>query len=322
VVTKKGIEMRRARCIITIIFTVTALAAGVTPAAAGDIKVSYLYKLANFTGVIPYASPKIFVDKASNEIYVMTGAGLSIFNSTGMEIYRADTDPEVGMIHDAAVDGDGNVITLTSRNGAPVITLCNYRLEPLRSIELTGLPAEFSGFRPSQLRLHDGRLYLAGHEDMAILIVDLNGKFIKGYDLRPLVGKDDKGREITDMDGFNLDRDGNMIFVLPVFGRACKLSPDGTLEMFGKRGNGPGKFGIPGWIVADRAGNYLVCDRLKNIVIIFNKELKFVKEFGALGKRETYLAVPVVMEMDGDGKLYIGQVGRRGINVYWIESES
>ena len=295
-------------------------AAGVTPAQAGEIKVSYLYKLSNFTGIIPYASPKIIVDKTTNEVYVLTGAGLSIFNSAGMEIYRVDTDPEVGMINDVAVVGDGNVITLTYKNSVPVITLCNYRLEPIRVIELANLPTEFAGFRINKLRFQDGRLYLASYENMAILITDLNGRFIKGYDLHPLVGKDDKGKAITEMYGLNLDREGNMLFVLPPAGRACKLSPDGKLEMFGKRGNGPGKFGIPGWIVADRAGNYLVCDRLKNVVIIFDKELQFVKEFGSLGIREAYLWGPVVIEMDGDGKLYLGQTGSRGISVYMVSS--
>lgn len=311
--------MKSARSMVIMIVTVATLAAaGVAPAQAGDVKVSYLYKLSNFTGIIPYASPKIFVDKASSEVYVMTGAGISIFNSAGMEINRVDIDPEVGMIHDAAVDGDGNVITLTYKGGVPVITLCNYRLEPLRAIELVNLPPEFARFRPNQLRLHDGRLYLASENTMAVLIADLNGRFIKGYDLRPLLGKDDKGFAITDMDGFNLDREGNMIFVLPVTGRACRLSPDGNLEMFGKRGSGPGKFGVPGWILADKAGNYLVCDRLKSVVMIFDKELKFVKEFGSLGIREAYLVGPTAMDMDADGKLYVGQTGRRGISVYMV----
>ena len=157
--------MKTAGSIITMIVTVAALvAAGVTPAPAGEIKVSYLYKLSNFTGIIPYASPKIIVDQTTNEVYVLTGAGLSIFNSAGMEIHRVDTDPEIGMIHDAAVDGDGNVITLTYKNSVPVITLCNYRLEPIRTIELVNLPPEFAGYRPNQLRFQNGRLYLASHE--------------------------------------------------------------------------------------------------------------------------------------------------------------
>ena len=115
---------------------------------------------------------------------------------------------------------------------------------------------------------------------------------------------------------------GYMLFVLPAAGLACKLSPDGTLERFGQRGAGPGKFGVPVWIVADRAGNYLVCDKLKSVVIIFDKDLKFVREFGTLGIREAYLVGPNVIEMDGDGKLYLGQTGNRGISVYRVVSDN
>ena len=112
--------MKTARSIITMIVTVAALAAAsVTPAPAEEIKVSYLYKLSNFTGIIPYSSPNIVVDQTTNEVYVLTGSGLSIFNSAGMEIHRVDTDPEVGMIYGAAVDSDGNVITLTYKNSEP-----------------------------------------------------------------------------------------------------------------------------------------------------------------------------------------------------------
>ena len=307
------------------------LAALVLPAAADEVKVSYLYKLSNFNGAIPYASPRIIADRARKEVYVLTASGVSIFNSSGMEIYRADYDPEVGALYDAAVDGDGNIIAIVSTGKGPVITVCNYRLEPQRTIELRNLPPEFAGFSPNQLRYRDGRLYLASYGEMKIVVTDLKGGFIKGYDIFAILTAeflDDKieekgpgvmraiSRADYGIDGFNVDARGNMIFVIPVTGRGCRLSPEGTATQFGKRGSAPGKFGIPSGIVADDAGNYLVSDKLRGVVLIFNNDLKFVSEFSSFGGRDDYLVGPSTMDMDGDGKLYVGQTAGRGVHVY------
>jgi hypothetical protein len=127
---------------------VALLAAGLLPAEAaegvtvsfGELSVSYLYKLSNFSGIIPFASPRIFADKVTREVYILSGEGVSIFNNSGMEIYQADYDPELGSMLDMAVDGEGNIIVLSIRGGDPVITVCNYRLEPQRTLQLSKLP--------------------------------------------------------------------------------------------------------------------------------------------------------------------------------------
>ena len=89
---------------------------------------------------------------------------------------------------------------------------------------------------------------------------------------------------------------------------------------FGKRGSGVGKFGVPGWIVADDAGNYLVADKLRGSILVFTPDLKFSKEFSSVGSREAYLAGPSVMAMGADGRLYVGQTSRRGVNVYQLRN--
>ena len=300
--------------------TVIAVLTGALPSLAGEIQVSYLYKLSNFGGVVPFSSPKITIDPIKNEIYVLSGSAVSVFNSAGMEVFRSDYDPEVGVIYDLAVAPQGDIITLTYRNGRLGLTRNNYRFEPQETIELGNLPREYADFHPNQVTCHDGRLILASNERMAIVVTDMGGNFVKGYDLVPLLGEDEKGHAITDMSGLSLDAAGNMLFVLPVAGKACRLSPDGRLDMFGNRGSGPGKFGVPGWVVPDRNGNYLVCDKLRSMVLIFNKELRYVKEFGSTGVRDAYLAGPSVMALDGEGKLYVGQMAARGIHVYRIDN--
>ena len=319
------------------------LATGLLSLAAGDVvgsvsfgnsKISFLYKLSTLTGVIPFASPRIYADNVHKEVYVLTGDGVFIFNTSGMETYRADHDPELGALLDMTVDNDGNLIVLSLREGGPALTVCNYRFEPQRVLRLSNLPPGFAGFRPTTLKMHDGRLYLAGDWEMKIVITDLKGEFIKGYDIVEILGKELEGkvyrkgfektteqiRADNGFSGFSVDTEGNMLFVLPTTGQACKLSPDGTIEQFGKRGSGPGKLGVPSAIVRDSAGNYLVADKLRRIILVYDKEQKFMTEFGSLGVRDAYMFGPDVMELGADGKLYVGQVARRGINVYQISN--
>jgi hypothetical protein len=288
------------------------------------VKATYLYKLSNFVGAIPFSSPRIFADRVRNEIYILSGNAVSVFNASGMEIYEADYDPDTGTTYDLAVDGEGNVITLNYNGRMCSITLCNYRLEPQRTISLRNLPPEFASFSPNQLKYHNGHLYLGSTGAMKVVVTNMEGEYIKGYDLVAILGSDldekekSRGRKRSEeqrradngLEGFNLDQEGNVLFVLPVLGRAGRISTDGSVQLFGKRGNGHGKFGVPGGITADRAGNYLVSDKLRNVVIMFDKDLEYVMEFNAA------LTGPTVMDVDGDGKLYVALAGSRGVNVY------
>jgi hypothetical protein len=324
--------------IIRMSLTAALLAALALPAMAGEVKVSYLYKLSDFMGVIPYSAPRISVDREKNEIFVVSGSEVSIFNSAGMETSRIDYDPEIGSIIDLTPVGDGNVVAIIYKGATSALTLCNYRLEPQRTIQFRNFPPEFVGFNPSQVRHLNGRLYMASNSAMKIVVMDLNGEFVKGYDLVAILGDNliDKDKNLMDkskhveksseqkradngFEGFNLDAEGNLLFVLPVLGKAGRLTPDGTAVLFGKRGSGVGKFGIPGGIVADGSGNYLVSDKLRNMVIVFGGDLEFVKEFGAAGGRDAYLVGPTDMAVAGDGKLYVGQYSSRGVNVYQLE---
>jgi len=318
-----------------IILVALGIIACAVPASA-EVSVSFLYKLSNFVGAIPYSTPKIVADKVKGEVYVLSGSAVSIFNNSGMEIFRSEFDPEVGTVYDLAVDSNGDIFTLNFKDRKMSILLCNYRLDPQRSIALSDLPAEFAGFSPNQMRYRDGLLYLGNTNAMTVVIVDREGRFVKGYDLVSMLGEqlDDKekskGKQRTNeqrradngLASFNLDEAGNVLFVLPVLGRAGMLTADGKAVLFGKRGNGHGKFGVPGGITSDGKGHYLVSDKLRNLVIVFNKNFEYVHEFDSAGVIGSDLASPSVMDVDSSGKLYISQAGNRGVNVYLLDDNS
>jgi hypothetical protein len=61
-----------------------------------------------------------------------------------------------------------------------------------------------------------------------------------------------------------------------------------------------------------------VSDRLKSAVLIFDKNFKFVKEFGYRGRKPHNLISPRDLSLDAKGRLYVSQLSSRGVSVFKI----
>ncbi len=293
-------------------------------ASSGQITASPLYNLSTFTGSATFkAWPHLFVDQAYNEIYTISPDNIQIFNESGMEIYHFNGTIGDQSIVDAVVLKDGTFVFLTTRyeNGAFGYGLvrADYRGEPVGTLEIQGLPESLSDFHPNRILARDGLLYLANLYTMRVVMIDDNGVYRGAYDIAGML---DLGAEeqISDqgMGDIALDGEGNVLFTLPMVGTAYRFSPDGNLLAIGRRGSGPGKFGIPSSITVDAMGNYLVVDTLRCVVIVFDKEGKYVSEFGGRGYRKGRLIAPREAAMDKNNRLYVSQPGKRGVAVYQL----
>jgi DNA-binding beta-propeller fold protein YncE len=294
-----------------------------TPAMSA-VQGKYLYNLSNFTGTIPYEEVRIFFDRENNEIYVSNrGQGtVKIFNENGMEVYSFGEDADLGSILDGQVEKDGTILLLSYKmeEGAPkyFIVRCNFRGEPTSETEIKDIPAKFSDFAPNRMVLRNGSLYLADINRMKIVVTDMSGEFKDGYDIVAILELTEQQRADSGFGGFSVDKDGNIFFTIPVFFRAYKLTPDRNITDFGKRGGGPGKFNVISGIVTDDKGYIYVADKLRCVVMIFDKEFKFQSEFGYRGLRPGRLIVPTNVEVDAKGRLYVTQMRKRGISVFKI----
>jgi DNA-binding beta-propeller fold protein YncE len=313
----KTIMQNRKQGFFHILTAIFFLMLTVAPVGAVDLYVTYLYKLANFDGIIPFNGPQVFTDDPQGEVFVMSSE-VHIFSSTGMETFQIDYNPAVGSPADAAVDSDGNIIILASKALGYQIVRCNFRGEVLSRITLRNVPPEFNSGYFGRMVLYKDRLYLLDGVGRKVVVVDMTGNYIRGYDIDALLGGSDKEKEDQNIGGFNLDRQGNILFTLPVHGLACRMTPDGEIVRFGRRGSGPGKFGVPAGIASDTMGNYLVTDKLRSFVLVFDKDLKFVKEFGGRGWRPHNLIVPGAITVDSGNRVYVSQLRRRGVNVYQL----
>jgi hypothetical protein len=299
--------------------------------------VDYLYKLSTFTGPAPVGAwPKLRVDRTNNEIYVLSQEEIKIFDQNGMEIYQLNNILEVEAdeqtIIDVAVKENGTIIFLTQsyRTGklSNDLIVANYRGEPVSRFVLKNLPPDLSDFQPSRILYQGGLLYLANLSRLQVVVVDQEGSYQRVYDIMPLVrteeaGERSKRRSMSDdveweMGDFSVDKEGNILFTIPVVGNAYKLTSALQLISISKRGGGPNKFGIPAAIIADDWGNYLVSDVLQSLVKVFDKDLNYIGSFGGRHGGWDALFSPRGLAVDAKNRLYVSQTERAGVSVFQL----
>lgn len=313
--------------VILIVASLLSMALSIAPAAAG-IRSAFLYTLSNFSGKVPYNDVKLHVDRARDEVYVIDRGIVRVFNEAGMEVFWFGDDPALGAIYDLAVDNKGDIFLLSYDFSRPAdgpkfwVTRCNYRGEPKETIAISGVPAEYSRFYPNAMYFREGGFFLVSRNGMRAIVTDRGGVFQKGYDFAQILDVPEKDRPDTEISGFSLDRAGNMLFTVPVLFKAYVVSPDGkATASFGKSGSAPGMFGIVGGIAADEQGNYLVVERLRSVVMVFDKKFRFLQEFGYRGDKPGNLIRPSELAMGNSGKLYVTQLRNRGVSVFSLTSE-
>ncbi|MDD1750686.1 MAG: 6-bladed beta-propeller [Methanothrix sp.] len=290
--------------------------------SAAGVKATFLYSLSNFSGIIPFNYVREFVDPERNEIYVVTGDSVSIFNSSGMEVYRFGDDLKIGVFLDLSVEDDGHILILSRGERGFRLTRCNYRGEPQEGIEIRNLPKNFTGISPTRLLSRNAKLYLADLTAKKVAVTDANGVFQVGYDIAPLLTEfEEKPGTAYDIVGITVDAEGNLFFTVPTMFHAFRLSPDGRLATFGSAGNIPGKFNLVSGIATDRNGNIYVSDILRSTVSVFNKEFKFTAQFSQRGLGPGDLIAPSELVIDKSGKLYVSQSRNRGISVFRVDYE-
>jgi DNA-binding beta-propeller fold protein YncE len=326
------------RCFGAALFALLVLPAPASPAPAG-VTATFRYPLSNFSGPVRSQWAKLAVDQERNEVYALNQRAndIRIFDEHGMQIFVFGDG--FASAADIAIGNDGDIFVLSAGYQTATVNLLNYRGEQVSEIPLQNVPARFSAFVADRLIYSQGSLYLVDSDGLLVIVTDERGHFQKGYDLhaplRPILDREErkkkeiqnvdwaeKALEYVELNGFCVDRHGNMLFTVPVLFSAFRLSPDGALEVFGRAGSGPGKFGVAAGITTDERGYIYVADRLRSVVLVFDSRLKFQTEFGYRGDRPSSLIVPDDVAVDRNGNLYVGQAANRGVSVFRVVYEA
>ncbi len=59
-------------------------------------------------------------------------------------------------------------------------------------------------------------------------------------------------------------------------------------------------------------------DRLRSVVLVFDRDLRFQTEFGYRGDQPSNLIVPDDLAIDSSGNVYVGQAANRGVSVFKV----
>jgi len=261
---------------------------------------------------------KMFSDVVFNEMYVLDGGTIRIYNQAGMEVYRFNDDGSLGNIYGCVVDKDGNIIALVYDQSKYFLIRCIYRGDLAARLELKNIPSDVqAGFRPTFLAYREGHLYLADSGSMTVLVTDEQGVFEQSIDLLDATGLPKTRRGSTDMMGFSVNREGSIFFTIPTEFCAYRRSPNGEVTSYCQRGSAAGKFNVAAGIVSDDSGYIYVSDKLKSSVLIFDNNFKFLRQLGYRGYGPYGMIIPEEMAVLGN-KLYVSQGAEQGVSVFSI----
>jgi len=292
-----------------------AAASGAQP--SGPFKAEYVYSLSTSFGVIPFNDVSLSWDPVHKELFAIGEGLVRVFNESGMEIFSFGDDPEVGPISAVAPLEGGDLIVIAYRNGDRALVRCTFRGEFIEQLTIRDVPPEFEGAaRGGAMRYRDGRIYLADLGAMRIVVLDVTGRFITGFDVAEKLEVGSK-RETLGLRGFNVDKAGNMLFTIQPMFQAYVMGLDGGITPFGIKGSAPGKFNVVAGIARDDDGLIYVSDILKSAVIVFDQNFIFLREFGYRTRAASGLSAPDEVAA-GDGKLFVVNHARRGVSVFKV----
>jgi hypothetical protein len=295
-----------------------------SPDVPPDVTASRLYTLADFSGPLPLNSARVFNDPIQDETYALYQGHVRIFNASGMQIFDFGDDPEFGYIRDVVAAEDGRIYLLTYDRTDPTvhtrfrITRCNYRGEFEAHIEIVGLPEAYTELSPDDLYYAGGRFHLLSPRRLQLVTVDTDGHFLAALDLEPIVLEDEEDVDGLQVTGFSMSDTGEIVFAVAVKFRVYRIAPDGSVATFGEGGSSPGQFGVIGSVATDADGFIYVADKLRNVVLMFDRDFRFLTEFGYRFEGPDGLVRPQRIAVDDSGKVYVSQVGNRGVAVYQV----
>lgn len=288
------------------------------PFRAAGLELRYLYNLATLTGQVRLNGLALSYDPSGRELFASGYGGVRIFNSAGVQTYSFGfSDDEAGFVVDVAALEDGDLVLLTHRQRDFNLLRANFRGEPQEQLKLSGVPPEFpDDFRPNTLAYARGHIYLADQAGMRVLVVDERGRTVAWRDLAAMLDVVEKRQDLG-LGGFGVDGDGNLLFTIAPLFKAYLITPGGEVRSFGTPGSAPGKFNIVAGIAADDRGHLYVVDSLKCAVLVFDRQFKFLGEFGYRGFAPGRLIAPGGVTV-GHGQVYVAQKGGRGVSVYQV----
>ena len=284
--------------------------------------VTFRSVLSDFNGPVRIGEARLAVDPESAEVVAAVGRDVRVFNDFGMEVFSFRSPLEFGAILDVVMEPDGSIVTLAYRIEASddvppfAITRHDYRGQKVEDIDLSGLEGIYRELRPNRILNDRDGLVVASTLQMLAVRVDRHGAFVRGWDLAEMLEIPREDVANLGLSGLAVDAEGNLLATIGARGLAVVLFPDGSVTRFGKSGSAVGGFGNIGGIARDRLGRIYVADKIRGVILVFDDGFRFLAEFGPERTPYGTLGTPAGVWTCGSGRVYVTQVGERGVWAY------
>ncbi len=155
------------------------------------------------------------------------------------------------------------------------------------------------------------RVFVFTRAEVPVQIYDADGRFVKGW------GQD----LIKSSHHLKIDPEGNVWTADIELHAVRKFTPDGrlllTLGTPGSAGRDQSHFNKPTDMAITPAGDIFVSDGYGNARIVhFDKQGKYVKEWGELGPKPGHFNVPHAIALDSKGRLYIADRNNARVQIF------
>jgi hypothetical protein len=315
-------------CLLIVAVSPAAVTVQMMRAKGVELQVAFQYLLANFSGTVASQWALVDFEQTKGEIYTLNPGfnEIHIFNAQGMALLSFGDQNDVVSAADLSGSDSGNIYLLARNFATYGIQVLNFRGIAIGNIFPANIPKQFGYFSPDRLESQNGLLYLLDSASMKIVSMDINGMVMKSIDLSKQLqsfdkseGKPENRGIVTDISGFSVGPDGSIYFTVANLFKAFRLNLDGTLDAFGISGSGPGKFGVVSGIAAADNGAIYVADKLRSVILIFDRSFRFQGEFGYRGGSPQNLIAPNDLAVDLAGsRVLVSQAANKGIGVYKV----
>jgi hypothetical protein len=155
------------------------------------------------------------------------------------------------------------------------------------------------------------RVYIFNRGTPPVQVYEANGKFVRGW------GQD----TIKSSHHIKIDREGN-VWIADIGNHVVqKYTPEGklllTLGTIGELGRDQRHLNMPTDMAITPEGDIFVSDGYGNArVVHFDKNGKFVKEWGELGSKPGQFSIPHAIAVDSKGRLYVADRNNVRVQVF------
>jgi len=294
--------------LVSLLMAVTILPVSRAQDNATALPAKFLFSLGQSGSSLEFLQPQqIRCDQQHQEFYIcdtghdriviLDARGFYVFEFSHPDVMRAPTD--------VAVDSEGHIYVLGSAVPGSPLLVFDYNGDYLRPFTFHGGP-EPASFDVGSLVMDSAqRLLLLDSRAGRVLCFDLSGNFQYEF---PLFPKADARRDRDLILGKMALSGEQLLIPAPMEGSVFCFDTRGSLlKMVGHRGGGYGELSFPVAVSGDAAGNVLVLDKHRCLIVSYNKSGLANGEIGGMGTDPGWFYHPTALLVDAHQRVWVAQ---------------